>query len=147
MQTGQRITYCKFINYIMWRGLRSYPAEDEKKALRRTAVAEHRTFLALPSHRLGALIMGARQRVIYAAPSVSLEVSSALINASQRLGTGMVSVVLDVSEEVFRLGYGVVDALNMLHERKITLRHNAGLRISFLIHERRGVEEAYVKPG
>jgi hypothetical protein len=101
-------------------------------------VAEHRTFLALPSHRLGALIMGARQRVIYAAPSVSLEVSSALINASERLSTGMVSVVLDVSEEVFRLGYGVVDGLNMLHERKITLRHNAGLRISFLIVDNQG---------
>jgi hypothetical protein len=40
--------------------------------------------------------MGARRRVIYAAPSLSLEVSSALINARDRLGPGMVSVVLDV---------------------------------------------------
>jgi hypothetical protein len=82
--------------------------------------------------------MGARQRVIYVAPSVSLDVSSALINVSERLGIEVVSVVLDVSEEVFRLGYGVVDALNMLHERHIALRHTAGLRISFLVVDNEG---------
>jgi hypothetical protein len=112
--------------------------EGANQALRRAVVAEHRTFLTLPPQRLGALIMGARHRVIYAAPSLSLDVSSALINVSERLGTEMVSVVLDVSEEVFRLGYGVVDALNLLHERKITLRHNAGLRISFVVVDNEG---------
>jgi len=68
-------------------------------------VAQHRTFLSLPADRLGALIMGARRRVIYAAPSVSLEVSAALINVVNRLRAGMVSVVLDVSEDVFRLAH------------------------------------------
>jgi len=82
--------------------------------------------------------MGARRRVIYAAPSVSLEVSSALINVGERLGAGMVSVVLDVSEDVFRLGYGVVDALNMLHERNIAVRHADGLRISFVVVDDEG---------
>jgi hypothetical protein len=101
-------------------------------------VEQMRTFLTLPSERIGTLIMGARYRVIYAAPSVSLEVSSALINASERLGAEMVSVVLDVSEEVFRLGYGVVDALKMLCERKIAVRHADGLRISFVVVDDEG---------
>jgi hypothetical protein len=131
MQTGQRITYFEFINYTMYRRLRSNAAEYERRALRRAAVGQLRTFVTLSSESLGALIMGARQRVIYVAPSLSLDVSSALIKASERLCTGMVSVVLDVSEGVFRLGYGVVDALNLLHERHITLRHAEGLRISF----------------
>jgi hypothetical protein len=77
--------------------------------------------------------MGARRRVIYAAPSLTLDVSSALINAAGRLGAGMVSVVLDVSEDVFRLGYGVIDALNLLHERNVAVRHAGGLRISFVV--------------
>jgi hypothetical protein len=51
--------------------------------------------------KLGALIMGARRRVIYAAPSLSFDVSLSLKKASGRLGAAMVSVVLDVSEEVF----------------------------------------------
>jgi hypothetical protein len=82
--------------------------------------------------------MGARRRVVYAAPSVSLEVSSALINASERLGAGNVAIVLDVSEDVFRLGYGVIDALNLLHERNISVRHSEGLRISLVIIDDEG---------
>lgn len=101
-------------------------------------MAQHRIFLSLPSDRIGALIMGARRRVIYAAPSVSLEVSSALINVGERLGAEMVSVVLDVSEDVFRLGYGLIDALNMLHERNIAVRHADGLRISFVVVDDEG---------
>ena len=45
----------------------------------------------------------------------------------------MVSVVLDVSEDVFRLGYGVVDALNLLLEKNVAVRHAEGLRISFVV--------------
>lgn len=99
---------------------------------------QHKTFLTLPPERLGALIMGARRRVIYAAPSLSLDVSSALINVGERLGAGMVSVVLDVSEEVFRLGYGVIDALTMLREKNVAVRHAQGLRISFVVVDDEG---------
>jgi hypothetical protein len=86
--------------------------------------------------------MGARRRVIYAAPSVSLEVSSALINVGERLGAEMVSVVLDVSEDVFRLGYGVVDALNMLHERNIAVRH----AVAFVSHSLSSMMRALSSP-
>jgi hypothetical protein len=101
-------------------------------------MAHHRTFLSLSPERLASIIMGARRRVVYAAPSVSLEVSSALINASERLGDGNVAIVLDVSEDVFRLGYGVIDALNLLHERNISVRHSEGLRISLVVVDDEG---------
>ena len=78
-----------------------------------------RTFLTLSPEGLGKFIMGASERVIYAAPSLSDQVSTALINASERLGFEAVSVVLNVSEEVFRLGYGLIDALNMCREASI----------------------------
>jgi hypothetical protein len=101
-------------------------------------MVHHRTFISLSPERLASIIMGARRRVVYAAPSVSLEVSSALINASERLGDGNVAIVLDVSEDVFRLGYGVIDALNLLHERNISVRHSEGLRISLLVVDDEG---------
>lgn len=50
----------------------------------------------------------------------------------------MVSVVLDVSEDVFRLGYGVVDALNLLLEKNVAVRHAEGLRISFVVVDDEG---------
>jgi hypothetical protein len=102
------------------------------------AVEVHRTFVALSPRRLGEFIMTARQRVIYVAPSLSLEVSSALINARDELGPEAVSVVLDVSEDVFRLGYGVVDALKMCHKHKIAIRHADGIRISFVVVDKEG---------
>ncbi len=82
--------------------------------------------------------MGASERVIYAAPSLSDQVSTALINASKRLGFEVVSVVLDVSEEVFRLGYGLIDALTMCREASIPIRHADGLRISFVVVDNAG---------
>ena len=82
--------------------------------------------------------MAASERVIYAAPSLSDQVSTALINASKRLGFEAVSVVLDVSEEVFRLGYGLIDALNMCREASIPIRHADGLRISFVVVDNAG---------
>jgi hypothetical protein len=54
------------------------------------------------------------------------------------LDAGMVSVVLDVSEDVFRLGYGVIDALSMLREQNITVRDAPGLRISFVVVDDEG---------
>ena len=44
-----------------------------------------RTFIALSSQQVADLIMQARTRVIYAAPSLSLDVASALINTHTRL--------------------------------------------------------------
>jgi hypothetical protein len=94
--------------------------------------------MALSPEGLGQFIMGARERVIYAAPSLSDQVATALINVSKRLGFEALSVVLDVSEEVFRLGYGLVDALTMCREASIPIRHADGLRISFVVVDNAG---------
>lgn len=94
---------------------------------------DDRTFLALGADRIGQCIMAARRRVIYAAPGASPAVAVALVNAHQRLGKDAIAVVLDVSETVCRLGYGEVDALAILREKDVPLRHNSGLRIAFLL--------------
>jgi hypothetical protein len=57
-----------------------------------------------------------------AAPSVSFEVATALINIRERLGAEAVAVVLDVSEGVLRLGYGVADALGSAAGQRDTAR-------------------------
>ena len=92
-----------------------------------------RTFVTLTPERLAKLIMEAQKRVIYAAPSLSLDLAAALINAYDRLGGSAVAIVLDVSEGVFRLGYGVVEAVGLLRERHLEVRHAEGLRISLVV--------------
>jgi len=103
-------------------------------------MALNRTFIALTPDRLKAFIMGARRRVIYAGPSLSLPVATALINAHDRLAAGAVAVVVDASEGVLRLGYGVADALGLLRDRQVPIRHAEGLRISFVVVD----EDGYV---
>jgi hypothetical protein len=83
-------------------------------------MALDRTFLAMTPKRLASAIMQARRRVVYAAPSLSLDVAAALVNVHGRLDT--VAVVVDASEGVFRLGYGVADALATLKEKRIAIR-------------------------
>jgi hypothetical protein len=92
----------------------------------------------LTPKRLAKMIMGARRRAVYAAPSVSLDVATALINARDRLGVEAVAVVIDVNEGVLRLGYGVADALGTLREKKLPVRHAEGLRISFVVIDDEG---------
>jgi hypothetical protein len=101
-------------------------------------MAPDRIFVALTPKRVAAMIMDARRRAVYAAPSVSFEVATALINARERLGAEAVAVVVDVSEGVFRLGYGVADALATLREESITIRHAEGLRIAFVVIDDEG---------
>jgi hypothetical protein len=44
-----------------------------------------------------------------------------------------------MSASVFRLGYGVVEALNMLREQNVSVRHAPGLRISFAVVDDEGL--------
>jgi hypothetical protein len=86
-------------------------------------------FMASPPRQIASIILDARRRVIYAAPSLSLDVASALINASLALGIGQVVVILDVREGIFQLGYGDFEALSLLRERGIHVCHAESLRI------------------
>lgn len=97
-----------------------------------------RTFVAMTQKLLADAIMQARRRVVYAAPSLSLGVAAALINVHERLGADAVAIVVDVSEGVFRLGYGVADALGTLREKRIAVRHAEGLRIAFVVIDDEG---------
>jgi hypothetical protein len=97
-----------------------------------------RVFVAMAPERPAKLIMGARRRVVYAAPSLSLAVASALINVHGSLGEEAVAIVIDAGEAVLHLGYGVADALGLLREGKVTIRHAEGLRISFVVVDDEG---------
>jgi hypothetical protein len=55
------------------------------------------------------------------------------IDACDQLGAATVSVLLEVSEEVCRLGYGVPD---LPREGSVTIRHAEGPSISFVIADK-----------
>lgn len=88
---------------------------------------------------LEAMILAAQRRVILIAPGTSLRVALALVDSWRRLGPEAVTVTLDVSGEVCRLGLGEYQAVELLEKAAAnlgtTLTRHEGLRIGVLISD------------
>ena len=74
-------------------------------------------FIALSDAKMVSLINGAERRVAVAMPAVRQKTAGALLNAVARLGPNSVGVVIDCDENVFRLGYGELNAVKQLRGR------------------------------
>ena len=90
-------------------------------------------FVTLTTERMCSEIDAAKRHVILAAPGIGMPVADALLQAGQRLTQGAVQVILDVSPNVARLGYGEHAAVEKLAEAGISLHQHEGLRIGVLI--------------
>lgn len=90
-------------------------------------------FTVLTHARICELVNNAKHRVIFAAPGLSEDISASIIQAISRLGDGKVQVVVDVSPQVARLGYGSNSAIERLKNAGVTIRHQSGIRIGILI--------------
>lgn len=77
------------------------------------------------------------RRLLYMAPGVTMAVATQLNNAWERIGIDNVNIILDVDAEIFRLGYGEIEALTMLEtkarEKGTIISHQPGVRIGLLI--------------
>ena len=82
-------------------------------------------------------IKHATKRLLYMAPGVTMSVAIELNNAWDRIGIDNVNIILDVDAEIFRLGYGEIQALTMLEtearEKGTLISHQPGVRIGLLI--------------
>ena len=95
-------------------------------------------FTAISSEKMASLLNEASKRVILATPAVFEVTARALLAAHHRLGSDSITIVVDCDEEVFRLGYGEIAALQMLQESGIALRQCSGLRVGVLICDDQG---------
>ena len=94
-------------------------------------------FHTLSSSVIGGMIRMAKHRVIYAAPSLDDGIAAALIDRHKALSPAC-TVILDYSEDIFRLGYGIHGSINMLLESDVPVRKHTGLRIGCLIIDEQG---------
>lgn len=90
-------------------------------------------FTQLSSQHICDQIESASKYIILAAPGVSVEVAKALLSARQRLGGSAIQVVVDVSAQVARLGYGSHAAVALLQQQGVVVRHQKGMRIGIFI--------------
>ncbi len=95
-------------------------------------------FTTLTNKGICQLIETAKRHVILAAPGISSEIAEALLEVRQRLGNDAIQVVVDVSAQVARLGYGSHAAVELLEQAGVKVRHQPGMRIGALICDNAG---------
>lgn len=97
-----------------------------------------KTFCAVDDDALIGLIASAQKRIVFVAPGLTLSVAEVLGNRFHELDGALdITVVLDSDEDVCRIGYGEVTALQALHklaqEHGFWLKSQPGLRVGVLL--------------
>ncbi len=91
------------------------------------------TFQMLTDELLVDIIEKARRRVVYMAPGIWLSVAKAVSGyKSQNEGAGL-EIILDPDPQIYRLGYGDIEAIRYLESERIYLRKCPGVRIGLII--------------
>ena len=95
------------------------------------------TFLAVNDELLIKQINQANKRIIYIAPGISKAVAACFCLVLDKLHELNVTIILDPSDEVCRIGYGDFDGLKELHSHSkanhFALRSQIGIRTGILI--------------
>lgn len=95
-------------------------------------------FCHLSSSRIVEIIDNAKGPITYAGPGVQLKPAQAMAKAAKRLGPEMLTVWIDFDERVMRMGYGDIEAIKLLREAGITVRHAPSLRSALIIADGKG---------
>lgn len=95
-------------------------------------------FHYLNIEKLCQLVRSAQRRVAFIGPALSQDLAATLVSKHIALGDQGVTIVLDYNEEIFRLGYGDHESIEMLRENHIPIRKQSGMRISALLVDDHG---------
>ena len=100
-----------------------------------------RTFTTATDDSLITLIDGAQNRLAFIAPGLTTPVARALAARMKELPTLSLTVILDADAEVYRMGYGDAEALEIIRETSLNemfdLREQTGVRIGVVISDDR----------
>ena len=97
-----------------------------------------RTFTSADDTRVIAMIAAAQERLVLVAPALTKSVASAVATRMKEPGLPFVpTVILDADAEVYRMGYGDEEALEIIRkanaEEHLDLREQPGVRIGVII--------------
>jgi predicted hydrocarbon binding protein len=95
-------------------------------------------FVQLNSEELALFISKALGHVCYAGPGIQMKPAQALIDLADRLGPELILVFLDVNENVIRMGYGEIQAIEAMQKAGIRVEHIAGLRNGLIVADGNG---------
>lgn len=92
-------------------------------------------FLNINSDTFANLISETNKCLCYAAPGIQDAVAKDIVKLAQKIGPELILVFLDVDENVLRMGYGSLDAIDQLRTSGIHVQHIAGLRNGLIVSD------------
>lgn len=95
-------------------------------------------FCSLNSSTIANQIHKAQYSICYAAPGIHLEPAKAMVEFAQRIGPEFITVCLDFDERVLRMGFGDLEAVEILHGAGINVSSTRGLRTGLIIVDHKG---------
>ncbi|WP_116599984.1 hypothetical protein [Primorskyibacter marinus] len=102
-------------------------------------MTEPRTFTVATDATVITMIEGAKQRLVVIAPALSRAVADALAARFEDLDHLEIRVIVDADAEVYRLGFGEREALDVIREAAtrnlLDLREQTGVRIGVVISD------------
>lgn len=92
-----------------------------------------RVFDTLDDQLMAEVIRNSKDKVIFAAPGIRMPIAEAIVSFANLHGNYSVDVILDESTIVCRLGYGEIQAVELLLNSDIIVRKCSGLRVGLLL--------------
>jgi len=99
-------------------------------------VIELATFQMLTDEIMADIVSSANQRVVYIAPGIWLSLAKAISVYLKQNNAAALEIILDPDPQVYRLGYGDLDAIKHLDAEGIYLRKCPGIRVGLLIADK-----------
>ena len=97
-----------------------------------------RLFTVASDEAISSMISAAKERLVLVAPGLSKEVALALANRIKSdAGPSVLSVIMDIDPEVCRLGFGDIEAIDLLRpaleSRRLAIQMQKGVRIGLVV--------------
>lgn len=92
-------------------------------------------FQHINSEVLCEIIAQTKTSLCYAAPGIQEITAIEIVALSKNIGPELISVFLDIDENVLRMGYGTLEAIKLLQDNRITIQHISGLRNGLIVSD------------
>lgn len=92
-------------------------------------------FQHINSEVLCEIIAQTKTSLCYAAPGIQEIPAIEIVALSKNIGPELISVFLDIDENVLRMGYGTLEAIKLLQDNGITIQHISGLRNGLIVSD------------
>lgn len=92
-------------------------------------------FQHINSEVLCEIIAQTKKSLCYAAPGIQKIPAAEIVTLAKNIGPELISVFLDIDENVLRMGYGTLEAIKLLQDNGIKIQHISGLRNGLIVSD------------